>query len=1224
MINNLFTVQHQMTYKIGEDLGRIFEVGFNIGILAYIQQHQIKQRFGNLYLQELQQLKFPKMLKRITDKFTDPVQRKIAETWSTFFLEKGFLSGLNFLGEYLQATGWNESQQLRNLEIVYYQCRFNGDNSIGTYEEKTDSQWLEEVLTQFPNLEEEDRRKIIYQYTGKGKSGEFLYADMLMLLRYRRQYRILCVDLSIFSINTSADVKDLNYIELIREILVRDLNYLRSKSVFANLKIDAGNLGFEFSQDLQNYFSAFKYDDKESAKFIQAASYVYSFYGFLQERGILTESNSVVFNAVGYSDRSISSMSVRPENLIILKTCYEIYKHDLSPKEISDARQLVLNRIKRSAYTSFDNGKQLVDALLTITPNQINFIPHQEKITNFFNSVGEVPSGLIDQLGLTGTKNLRQVHTEIVQKALNSDHTYIFLTGNPGIGKTTAIADFLKSPVHLEEGFLFFYASPRKQVNLDIIEKFKDPQTNLLCSDRMICINTNYNLIRDNDKLGRYTVQYVANQPIQGNYSVNFVDSRVIQQPGYRSEKLNRSAIDLIKPAAQKTKGVLSSISEAIYILVNRNISNNIVATVSIQSLKKTDTSDTLKHFRKIFRDAYNQSTGTVIPSQMRQISRRIKHLFIMIDEITGSDGGVEFLNGISEILTEYKLTDPQSGFNTKIIVADASIVDQDVICQHLQNSSAEPDKIYFRRTSQIESQPITLQEFRFKNFPAIAINTNSYPAGNLTIQYKIFIESCKFREKANLPPNSSLETRVQSEILTDLTTRLKQTDGEQVIVYIQNKSRLAELIDYLTKHLEEFNKFVDYLEIHANISEVEKEQIAQCKNQVKVVFMTASGSRGLSFPKAKHILVEIPRFEIEQNLMEIIQVIYRGRGDDQIDKQDKELVFYLSDRSIYYDQESQLSLQESVLNILNILLILKASIMTRIFGYGKIGRDKFMIIPIGGKSVSGAGETFSVQMENLIRELKKEHNRNPSDTKLKQIYTSLQQLLSRAEFTIRDTTETNYLQIRESFHQLFSQKCNPLDGLLELGKIQPGYIIGGILIVPITDKILKENYLIALEDIIKYTPDHIFKQMYLISKSPSYPDNLRSAIKDAIELVEKLREPTNKSQRFEQYSRHFDQYYALPLFAFIAATAMKKYFAENPEEPEDKRFRDILAGYIRQLYPVGNILPIDHRYSEFPFVIFRSYNLAEIRTKIFQDQYILNSYELNVLNLILSKAEDG
>jgi len=58
----------------------------------------------------------------------------------------------------------------------------------------------------------------------------------------------------------------------------------------------------------------------------------------------------------------------------------------------------------------------------------------------------------------------------------------------------------------------------------------------------------------------------------------------------------------------------------------------------------------------------------------------------------------------------------------------------------------------------------------------------------------------------------------------------------------------------------------------------------------------------------------------------------------------------------------------------------------------------------------------------------------------------------------------------------------------------------------------------------------------------------------------------------------------------------MSQYFAEEPEEPEDLRFRDILFTYLRSLYPVTNILPIGDNYQEFPFLVFRSSVLAEMR----------------------------
>ncbi|MBD2609248.1 helicase [Scytonema hofmannii FACHB-248] len=1212
-----------MKSKIAEDLGRLFEVGFNIGILAYIEQNKIKHKFANLYRQELEQLKFPKMRLRVVDKVISTLERQMAETWSTFFLQKGFLSGFNFFHEYLKSTDWLKSHNLRNIEILYYQCRFSGDNSIGTYDIKDDSQWFTEVLSQFENLDN------ISQYIkGYKAKGEFLNADTLILLRYRRQYRVICVDLSVFSINSNDDVKNLDYIEIIRRLLMRDISYLRSKSVFSNLRIDTESLGLDFSEDLKSYFTAFKYKDKESTKLIQAAGYAHSFYNFIQSTGILPDAASVVFNSLGYSDRGISAMSINRENIDVWKTCYQIYKHDSSGKEIYEARKQVLNLIKRNAYNSFERGKQFVDALLEVPADEITFLPpHQEKITGFFNFVTEVPPKLMQELALTGVMNLRQAHAELIKKALVSQNTYIFLTGNPGIGKTTAIVDFLKN--HLDEGFLFFYVSPRKQVNLDIIEKFKNKETRELCDDRLLAINSHSNLITDN--FGRYTVEYTCNQR-QGKFvrkSVHFIHSRENERIARRSDKLKKPTDDVIQDNQHKKKGVLNSICEAISTIVEDELSNNIIATASIQALKTTQTDDTLKHFEKIFRNAYNERDNIIFTERMREISGRIKHLFIMIDEITGDDSGVHFLDGIHKIIFKYKLNDNQYGFNTKVIVADASIVDKNVIIQHLSDKSPEPDKIYFRRATEI-AQPLSIQALVFKDFAATVINTNSYPAKSLSITYKVLIESCKFSDEAHFKQKSNLEASLQKEILKDIEAFLNQSDVDQIIVYIQNQRRLAELIEKIKEHRGQFEKCTDYLEIHANISEEEKKEIQNFQENVKVVFMTASGSRGLSFPKAKHILVEIPKFEIEKNLMEVIQVIYRGRGNDKIDNEDKELVFYLSERSVYYQDDQQLSLQEyqdnqqlslqeSVLSLLNILLILKASIMTRIFGSGCIGRDNFIIIPIGGKSILAAGETFSAQMVNLINQLKKEHYRNKSDVLVEKVYTSLEQLLGRAEFTVINTTKSNYLALRESFNRDFYQICHTLDKLLDFGKIELGYISGSLLIVPIGNNTLEEIYQIRLLDIANST-DELWLNMQQISHRKSYPESLRSAIKDAIELVTKLTDGVEKTQRLEQFSQRFDQYYALPLYAFISGEAMSEYFANEPNEPEDQRFRDILAAYIRVLYPVGNILPIGNNYQDFPFVVFRSYSLEEMRQKVFTDKYLLTSNELNVLNLILSR----
>ncbi|VXD15259.1 Helicase-like protein [Planktothrix serta PCC 8927] len=1228
--------------KLGQELGRLFEVGFNIGMLTYIEQKQLSHKFGSLYRQDLQNISFSQIVKALVkqEQIIDEKDKKNAEKWSLFFLKKAFLAGLKFLDEYIQAMGLSQNK-LKHLEILYYQCCFDGNNSLGTYNKNIDPQAIHETLSQLISLE-------VNQVKEYSQKGNFLQADTLILIQCRGEYRILCIDYSIFSIKAIQNLGDLEEIEVLRKLLLSEISYLKSKSVFSNLGLDTKISELNISKELKTYFIGFKREDKETAKLIQAGSYVDSFYKFLRSHNLLNPANSVIFNIVGYSDRGISSMSINQENLEILETCAEIYKYKATDQQIQDGRRDVLRKINRNAYRSFNQGKQFIDQLLAVNQYGITPIIHSEKIEGFCNSIDIIPQDLATKLQVTPNIDLRKAHAELITQALNSDVTYIFLTGNPGIGKTTAITNFLKTQQCLNEGFLFFYVSPRKQVNLDIIEKFKNPENQQLEDDRIFAITTSSVLIANNK--GKYTVNYLNNQCSKKRFTqqgVDFIPQDYELLSTKPSKNLDRITEDEIQAKNSSSRGVLNSICQGIYTLINRQTSNNIVATVSIQSLKKTQNSqDTLEHFEKIFKDAYNSREGIPIPEKMRAISGRIKHLLIMIDEITGDDGGTEFLNRISEILKQYGLTNSTFGFNTKIIVADASIVDPDVIKQHLGETTSEPNKIFFRKAKS-EDISLSIQPFSFNSnqFNATVINANSYPAKNLEITYKVFIQSNRYNEESSLIKNYDLEKEVQEEMITDINNFLDNQNSEQIIIYIQDKQRLANLIEKIRKHQNQFEQYQDYLEIHANLSEDEKIKISEYKNQVKVIFMTASASRGLSFPKVKQILVDIPRFEIEKNLMEVIQVIYRGRGsynqdglEKTLDDQDKHLVFYLCEQVIIYPKQhpelssdskddQQLSRQESVLNILNILLILKTSIMTRIFGSGRIGSEYFMMIPIGGKSVFTAGQTFSSKMSNLIKQLKKEHTRRPYDPLLKSVYSSLEALLSSVEInlgmgnTSPEDQGLSYLELQTSFTSKFSELLNNnLEGLLNFPPIQSSYINGSLLIVPLTGRFIEERYKMRLEqEILSFNNRELLHQMSRIANSSTYPENICYALKEAIELVNLLLEQPYKTQKFEQNSQYLDQYYVIPLFTLITGEALRQYFTSQEPEPEDLRFRDILAAYIRCLYPVCNILPIGHQYKDFPWILFRSYSLNEIRGKLFTDKYFLMSHELNVLNLILS-----
>lgn len=1230
---------------LGINLGRVFEISFNIGILTYFQHSKFQQSYGDIYVKPLSQLHLRKMQKSIAKNFIDKSHQKIIGDWVKLFIQKGWTSGYSFIREYIETTGWRTKSK---IEIIYFQCDFHNDNAFGILD-KDESVCYQDILESqgFKNVD-------ILRYK---ETGEFLKADTLLLTRYSGKYRILVIDLSTFTTSAIHSITDLNNIQTLQESLRTELNYVRSKSSFCELGIDTGNtikkynkLNDIYSRELAQYFSAFKTKDKEAVKVIQACSYAWSFYNFLQALGKISSTDPVKFNCFGYSDRMINGITLTQEkddrqlSLNILKTCYEIYKNK-SFKEIDESRDRVLKVIKSNAAKSFQDGMGFVKAIVESKKDMINYVKKTEIFQageHFFNTAGIVPESVKRSLQLTETE-LRNAHAELIDRSL-ADATieFLFLTGNPGIGKTTAVVNQIIQ--QLNEGSLLIYVSPRIQVNRDIIEKFRDKSGTKLVSDHLICLNTN-SIIRDYVN-GGYAVEYHSNT-LHGNSKigqVNFLDARTLKDNVLkRSSQLVRYADNLVQVEKRNKVGVLASLSEAIHTcIINPELPSNIIATVSIQSLKETRTGNTLTHFRRIFSSAYNSSSKPpgVIPKKMKEIASRMKNIFIMIDEITGSPEGVAFLHGIIEFIEEYDLLNPEYGFNVKLITADASLTIQDVVNSHLSSTQVQSDKIFVRQADKAMNPCLSIDQFEFLRKPAILINANSYPASQLTFNYHIFIESVS--SEIVTDKNFILETKVAEKILEDILRLLNINDG-QIIVYIQNKDSLKKLIYKIFKQRSSFTLHQEYLEIHASLSEKEETEVQKYQNQVKVIFMTASASRGLSFPNAKHILVQIPGFQIEQNLMEIIQVIYRGRGGT-FDKGDKNLTFYLSDKAIYYpkkvDDDGQhlsadeskklanLSLQEACLNILNILIILKASIMTRIRGLGEIGRKQYVIIPIGGKSMSQAGDTFLGSLATLLKEIRKELRKKPEDKILKDIDKNLSELLSVQKIEINPESTQKKLSVNSEISyfsigfKILSQMENSLDQLLSLPPIEKTYVRGSLLIVPLSEKFVKETNYIDLDILLDpdRNEDFIEKLKYLV-RSEKYPKQMTSVAYSLIELAQTLFRDLGRSQKISQTSIFSDRYYALPIQTFISLQAFEEYFG-NERRVIESSFQAILARYVYSLALADNILPIDSNYQNIPYVVFNSNIIDKLGTSLFNENQIFQSNEMNIMNLILSQED--
>lgn len=321
-----------------------------------------------------------------------------------------------------------------------------------------------------------------------------------------------------------------------------------------------------------------------------------------------------------------------------------------------------------------------------------------------------------------------------------------------------------------------------------------------------------------------------------------------------RRNQFNRDSGNSLRYDNQYGTGVIRSLCDAGHALINNGV-NKIVLTCSTQSLRKLNTGgDSLdNNFNRLFRSVTNN--GQVIPARMSELSSRMRNIIVMIDEVTGDNAGVEWFHSMKKWLgAKLELFDPSHGFNTKLIIADASLTGVDVVKPHLGTREAEPDKIYCspsggeRLPLEVSFQSFTEESTLQGIVDSVIINANSYPAGIIELTYRVFFEVSKINNDGSIKGKPGQSARDNS-LVTEIIHHVDHPDSGQLLVYIQDKQRLKQLISLVKNKFSRFEKNKTYLEIHSQVSDAEKEMLLEYKNQVRVVCMTSSASRGISFP---------------------------------------------------------------------------------------------------------------------------------------------------------------------------------------------------------------------------------------------------------------------------------------------------------------------------------------------------------------------------------------
>jgi len=1336
-------MSHSKNQVLIDDLGLVFELGINIGILAGIRRLVANNKMGSsvhtLYDEELKSIKLTGVVARLRDKairngVTDPNLLRKITSFIEYLVFLGVHKGFNFIVEYCQ--GLSETMKVFRREplslqtvdslsrhsrtddeplLLYYQCDLQQlfqPNEYPRYDLLIPK--LDKMFKQLDSQIKPDYQR--YQHR-----GQFLKADIIMLFQLLDRYRVVVIDVGLFSVAAISQVPDLSDVRVIKQRLRSTYQYMRQKTVFEHLSIDSEKADIHYSPKLAEYFAAFSRDDKDTEKMIQAGGYAHSFVQCL--KALLPKrfnDQNLEVNAIGLTDRAYNATFIADKtDMPILQLFQQIYqksKQDQMPylEKRALSVQSVFNTIysnfkrtfRKSASYGATNLAEFVQQLQTVpvTDSGINQVAYTETLTDFYSTADDVPTSPETETLLTTDKpsqnSFRQVHARLITAAMCNDDELLFLTGHPGIGKTTAIVNYILTSGVLSEGVLFFYFSPRTQVNYDIIEKLSRIENGQrkLRDDRIVCIYSNNILIHHFG--GQPVIKYVSNTPlptelkmptavVEGRQSVLkcVADDEEVQFRRSHFSHSQSSSDNKMEYSRHQIQGVLKTVCSAICTLrqADSNLPRNIVATATVQSLKKTQRSTTAQHLNKIFAEAARDKQLKQFDGEkLAQIAHRNRHIIFMVDEVIGDSGGTQLLHELVTLSKRLKLA---RHFKLKIIASDASVAGKDVIKQHLSKPEPSPAKILYRQLidKDIEVQPLSVQQTKLKmglsSWKTTLINANTFPASELILSYKVSVETAAVDSERHRQPDTtvcqklsellSFKTNLgvhrpshgmslsetvtishsltpnQAWMLLDIIKWLCQpSEKGQMIVYIQNIKWLNQLIQTLQQNrtiLPEgsFDEFQDYLQIHSSISDETRHKIHQYKNAVKLIFMTSSASRGVTFARVRHILIEVPKFQVENNLMEIIQTAYRGRGGEtdeerRLEKQTRRITFYLHDVIHYNDSAQRLErYQQGITGLMNILLLVRAALKTRLRGYGDIGRKQNLrIIPVGGKHIDSVGDSLLTSAAHLLTEIKREIRRHDTTDQPTHYDHSLARLKNELKnIFVRTKTQVSHkiLNKVDSYYEHFSQYAQRSFYDLLSYDFEPEYYIDGDLItMPIVDS---EEQINILNDILEAAQSQrLVERMQGHAGDSKYSNHLRMALtKIAIEIenMQQARDDNSRSQDIYSQNSSSGQFISIPLQVLFKPAIFRQYFRKDSEtltyEAETimgDSFRDVLGEYLYLLYQMVDKLPLDGGYRKFPFLLFRSDNLTIIRQQRYDRRYLFSSTAFNLINLVLSQTE--
>lgn len=1293
--------------------GRVFEVAVQRGAIAYLLNINLLTP-SHPSLKQWQGINVSVLAKALIQqlKITDPEAQEWVKSGVNHVLVLGYGLGWSIVREWLQQF------KVKRYRLAGIWCPLVLPNTDldGDIERGQTVRAFQDSFSQiYPASAPFDMSLV-----NKGKPAR---ADFLLWLTSHSSGKldqVLCLELS-YKISPKI-LEDYRQETAHQQEILRYANMLESRGVFARVCAEVQGEMLEIDPNMADFLNAFASRDKPFYKLCQGSAYTVSFLKLLRKHGCLVQDCQAT--AIAVTNSGLESLSavftaqgVNPEPRVklmqILGQAYEQRNplQDDDPEALTQSIQGVFKKLLKSLPKVFkDQVKPLLNSLPMVEDFRLDI---QEKIEDFYEPMqlidletvlenvkltpeietffGSNPKIAIQEVLHQKAKglsviSLRNAHAAAIIAGLNhtplGEMRAIALEGNPGIGKTTAVIEFLREQ---KQGFAFLYVSPRVVINRDVTSKFA--QNSIGEKTGILTLTTNAKLINaapkwyeqqsnsDQSRLKKDCAVVVdgcecLTKPQGSILYVTPAEEQEIDTEITRSRRHKQSLNERTdRMTSRYNSGVLTTLATGAKKLLAANPQvNRLVLTAAIQGYRELQSGTTIDALSKLFKHKAKSKLGQ---QERRQFAQKMPLILAMVDEIAGDGAGALFCHKIADWLQQ-EFIDPFEGdtpaFRVILILSDASLSNEVVLDRYLNGGEVAPDKVLISPSSveangKNSSRPFgaiatDLKVGRGKKKSTLHVMTNSFPASDLTIDYRLRLSGISQENDPQQPLvrlHQLIKQQKADELLNNAQQEIQralQNGAEQIIFFAQDKRFLRDLRQLLIKDLAPHISREEIKILDQSVPEKERLTLVQSphREQVKVFLLTSSGSRGVSFPKTDHIIALIPRFHLESSLMEVAQLIYRGRGfyqDPQTgetvdgDRRPRRLVMLIQDfflkptdshsaKNSENNSEEQANLARQWLrktsDLFTLLVMLRSTIYTRIKGDAGLRNKRLAFVPVG---MIGNEEILHLMADDVTQFMYEANIfvGDPSVEDLQGVVSKASQLVGelfcRFDLTGKSSqtqaiSYANYASLESLTKGLTSGRLlvNPQSDQQHLCIPENIYCVAPYWLEDWQNRQTQEQFNFdAWSDRQRENIQYLLRLLGVIMDHKGLPSKLKIPAKELYQLLERKNEASAQEYATLQEAQTRNFAVALPLDY--------PHFWQ-PHQDQDGRQQAIAEPMLwqsalgRSLSDWNLVLPVVAEYQDFPWAaVVDKQALSQLKI-LLNKQYFVTSHELNLLNLVL------